>query len=153
MTSTYAAAVFLGTISVMAAPSARPASTLARVDPCAIVTPDQVGKVLNMKVGAGEPIGTTGCQWVGTASQRVRITLSFMDGQDFQVMKTPLPGVKKTPVSGVGDDAFYATVGPLTTLSVKSGKTIFGVAVYGVQGQDKQMAIEKALALDVTGKL
>jgi hypothetical protein len=68
-------------------------------------------------------------------------------------MKTPLPGSAKTSVSGVGDDAVYATFGSLTTLAVKKGKIAFVVRLYGVPGQAKQMAIEKSLALDIVAKL
>jgi hypothetical protein len=68
-------------------------------------------------------------------------------------MKTPLPGVTKAPVSGIGDDAVFTTIGGLTTPSVKKGKIAFIVRLYGVPGQAKQMAVEKSLAVDVLAKL
>ncbi len=68
-------------------------------------------------------------------------------------MKSPLPGIKKTAASGIGDDAVYATVGSLTTLSVMKGKVAFVVRIYGVHDQAREMAMEKALALDVIAKL
>jgi hypothetical protein len=83
----------------------------------------------------------------------VRLTVELLKGQAFASIKTPLPGIKMTPVSGVGDEEVYATVGSLTTLSVKKAEVVFVVRLYGVPGQDKQMAIEKSLALDILAKL
>jgi hypothetical protein len=65
----------------------------------------------------------------------------------------PIPGLTKTDLAGVGDAAFYATVAGLTSLSVKKGSTVFVLHVYGVPGAARQMAIEKALALDVLGRV
>ena len=64
-------------------------------------------------------------------------------------MKTPLPGVAKTTVSGIGDDA---TLGRQASPSVKKGKVVFIVRLYGVPGQAKQVAMEKSLAVDVLAK-
>jgi len=73
--------------------------------------------------------------------------------QSWTKMKTPLPGIPKPAVGGIGDDAFYALVGPYATLSVKKGNTVFIVRVYGVPGQAKQESIEKALAKDVLARV
>jgi hypothetical protein len=64
-------------------------------------------------------------------------------------MKAPLPGVTKTSVSGLGDDAIFSTLGPAAkqyvTLSVKKGNTAYSFKVYG-PGVTEQMSMEKALA-------
>ncbi len=107
-------------------------------------------------MGKGDPIGTTGCAWATAAQENtpyIRVTVSFLDGSAFAGMKTPAPGVKQTAAGGIGDDAFYATVGSLTTLSVKKGSVVFVVRLYGIHDQAGQMAMEKSLALDVIAKL
>lgn len=141
----------------LAACRARAASAETLSDPCALLTSAQISAVVGATVGAGEPIGTTGCQWyTGPATPtnpHIVATLALWGGSAFAGMKTPLPNITKTSFGGLGDDAVWTVVGPLTTLSVKKGTVAFIVRLYGVEGQDKQMAMEKALALDVLAKL
>jgi hypothetical protein len=82
-----------------------------------------------------------------------RVTVELQSAQGWEESKTPLPGIAKTAASGIGDDAYYTTLGSLTTLAVKKGEQVFVVRLYGVPGADKQKGIEKALALDVLAKL
>lgn len=148
----------VGAVCALATCSSRAAYAEAPVDPCALLTPAQLDTVLGVTVGAGQSIGTTGCEW-STLTQatpttaRVTATVVLWDVTAFAGMKTQLAGITKTAVSGIGEEAVYALVGRLTTLSVKKGKVAFIVRLYGVQGQDKQMAMEKALALDVLARL
>jgi hypothetical protein len=125
-------------------------------DPCSLVTAAQVGAAVGAKLGPGEvTAGSTVCQWATPSGDPapVRVTLQFWGADAFAGMKMPLPGIVKTPLAGVGDDAIYTTVGRLTTLSVKGGKAAFVVRVYGVPDQAKQMAAEKTLALHVLAGL
>ena len=86
------------------------------------------------------------------------VTLSLWDGSasGWSKIKIPLPGVTKTPVSGLGDDAIYSTLGPAAkqyvTLSVKKGNTAYLFKVYGPTVTE-QMTMEKTLAGNVLGKL
>jgi hypothetical protein len=118
---------------------------------CGLLTPAQISGVVGATVGAGQPIGTTGCSW-SASSPHVIVTISQIDAGTFDAATTPIAGVVKTPVSGVGDAAVYATLGrpprTFTTLSVKKGSTAFKVKLYGIESEDAQMAMEKALALD-----
>ena len=69
-------------------------------------------------------------------------------------MKTsPTPGTSNTPASGLGDDAFYATLAQYVVLYVKKGPTVYLFKVYGVKDQAKQMSAEKALAQDALKSL
>jgi hypothetical protein len=61
-------------------------------------------------------------------------------------MKTPLPNTTKTPLSGLGDEAFSAVMGPYTSLSVRKGNSAFILRVYGIKDAHKQLAIERTLA-------
>src|ERR1700733_3101587 len=76
--------------------------------PCSVLTPAQVSAALGVSTDAGQPIGTTGCTW---SSAHVKATVSFWDASKWDRMKTPLPGMTKTPIGGFGDDAFVGTVG------------------------------------------
>src|ERR1700733_11021290 len=81
------------------------------------------------------------------------VTLSLWDGSKWDQMKTPVPGMTRTAVSGLGDDAFYTTMGPASgkqtaTLSVKKGSTAYLIKVYGPNVTD-EMSMEKALAGNV----
>ena len=64
-----------------------------------------------------------------------------------------MPGVTKTSVSGVGDEAFAETAANFTTLYVKKKSTTFMVRVYGVPDVSRQLAIEKPLAQAVAAKV
>jgi hypothetical protein len=64
----------------------------------------------------------------------------------------PLPGTTITPASGVGDDAFYATLAQYTVLYVKKGPTVFLFKVYGVADKAKQMSAEMTLAQQALAK-
>ena len=59
-----------------------------------------------------------------------------------------------TPLSGVGDDAYYASFGStVTSLMVRKGAAAFKLTLYGATAPDKAMAIEKTLALLVVPQL
>lgn len=149
-------AFVVGIVCALAAGSAAAAHARgapAAPDPCALLTPAQVGGTLGSGVGAGAPIGTTGCQWTVASDPSLRATLTLSSADQWAMMKTPLPNITKSPAAGIGDDAFFTTVGTLTTLSVKKGTTVIVIRLYGVTGQAKQQAMEKTLALDAIAKL
>jgi hypothetical protein len=130
------------------------AAAQAPKEPCTLLTPGQVAGALGVKeVGAGEPIGKTGCSWQAKGGARGMVTLSFWDPNGFAAMKTPLPNVTKSSANGIGDDAVYSTIGAFTSLSVKKGGAVFVVKAYGVPEQAKQKEIEGTLAKDVIAKL
>jgi hypothetical protein len=72
---------------------------------------------------------------------------------DWTMRKTrQMPGVTKSSVSGVGDEAMAETAANLTTLYVKKGNATFMVRVYGVPTAAKQLAIETPIAQAVAAK-
>jgi hypothetical protein len=121
--------------------------------PCSLLTSAQVTAAVGVSVSAAQPIATTGCSW---SAPHMIITLSLWDGSGWEGMKAPLPGVTKTPVSGLGDDAIFSTLGSAAkqyvTLSVKKGGTAYLFKVYGPTVTE-QMSIEKALAGNVLANL
>lgn len=127
-----------------------------RVDPCSLLTPAQIATAAGAHFAAGTPIGTTGCSWSATeavGSKKPIVTVSLWPGSDWTKLQTPLPGVTKSSVSGLGDGAMSATIGGFTSLYVLKGTTIYLVKIYGIPGEDKQVSIEKALGTDLLAKV
>jgi hypothetical protein len=122
--------------------------------PCSLLTSAQVTAAVGVSVGAAQPIANTGCSW---SAPHMIVTVSLWDGSKWEQMKAPVLGMNRTPVSGLGDDAFYTTMGSASskqfaTLSVKKGGTAYLIKVYGSTVAD-QMSMEKTLAGDVLAKL
>lgn len=157
-------AAVIGAILIIGAGSTPPARATPPSDACSLLTQAQVSAVLGVSVGAGEHLtGSLLCGWSqpgDTNHSGKRVVLdnfgpigSLTPADRFTNGKTPVKGISKTPVSGVGDDAYYITTPGLGTgLNVKKGSSVIQVRVYGFsQGQIE--AMEKALAQDALAKL
>jgi hypothetical protein len=107
--------------------------------PCSLLTSAQVSAAVGVNVGAAQPIANTGCSWSGP---HMIVTLSLWDGSKWNQMKTPVPGMNRTPLSGLGDDAFLTTM----------GGTAYQIKVYG-PAVTEQMSMEKTLAGNVLANL
>jgi hypothetical protein len=135
-------------------------------DACALLTQDQVKAALGVPVGAGQHIMAnhpTMCGWEvpGEKSMNRKRLMVSIYGQmghmtpadRFNNVKKPFEGIKKEPVSGVGDDAVSVTTpGFGTGLIFKKGASVIDVRVYGFPDAELK-AKEKTLALDVIAKL
>ena len=119
--------------------------------------------VLGITAGAGQhlfPSNPSICGWgqQGASGRRVLVSIYTQLGKltptdRFNAAKTPVQGIPKTPVSGVGDDAIsVATPGVGTGLIFRKGSSAFDVRVYGF-APDETQAKEKTLALAVIAKL
>lgn len=120
---------------------------------CAVVTQEQVTSAAGAAVGAGQPIAATGCSWSTdpkASAGRMMITLSIWGEKWFT--KSSLPGVQRKDVGGIGDDAYFATLGDMTSLFVKKGKSTLQVRVYGIHDVAKQEAIERSIAKDALAR-
>lgn len=98
-----------------------------------------------MSVGAGEnilPNGTAMCGWEvpgqkGMDRKGVVLNICVQSGsrtpvQRFNTAKTPIRGITKEPVTGVGDDAVFATTpGFGTVLIFRKGDAAFALRAYG----------------------
>lgn len=114
--------------------------------PCGLLTPAQVTAAVGGSFGPGQPIGTTGCSWTSPKPHLIVTVSLWPPGEWDRIKAGPLPGTTITPASGVGDDAFYATLAQYTVLYVKKGQTVFLFKVYGVADKAKQMSAEMTLA-------
>lgn len=139
-----------------------PSAKAATDDACSLLTQAQVSATSPVSVGAGTYVTPTfkkTCTWStsGDDAKTVQsITLlleaaaAFDNGKRLGAAKN----VVITPVSGVGDDAYYLAVGAQVGLIVKKGNATFKVEVYaGGMSVEKKEAIEKTLALLVAAKL
>jgi len=154
MKSNYLRHFVTACICLSAVLGSRTAAAQSGVAPCSLLTSAQVTAAVGVSVGAAQPIATTGCSWT---APHIIVTLSLWDGSKWDQMKTPVPGMNRTAVSGLGDDAFYTTMGPASgkqtaTLTVKKGSTAYLIKVYGPNVTD-QMSMEKALAGNVLANL
>lgn len=144
--------LIVGIAGVLAAIGSRLAGAEVRVDPSTLLTQSQVTAAFGEDFGAGQEINATACAWTA-ANAKMKMTVSLWEISGFDKLKTPMVGVTKTPVAGLGDDAFYAKIGQFVVLNVKKGDVIFIVKIYGLNDPDRQMAVEKSLALDIVAKL
>jgi len=127
-------------------------------DACSLFTASQVSKVLGITVTDGQhPIPSTLllCGWAPAGGPQVdgkKLSVNLMTERAFEVGRASVHGTGKTPVSGVGDDAYYVSAGGRGPgLSVKSGGTYVQIWVGGFPTQ-KQKELEKALALQMLTK-
>ena len=136
------------------------AMAAAPADPCALLTPAQASAALGGTVGAGKSIASTVCQWSqqgkpGTVLLKLDVNIVTPDR--YARMKSVTIGTV-TPVSGLGDDAYYSTLQQghttMTTLNVKKGATAVTIRVSGgTKPAEEYQAKEKAVAQALLPKL
>jgi hypothetical protein len=140
-------------VTILTLACVRGAHAQIPMDPCAQVAPAQVSNALGETVGAGQKSGTKTCAWIADKPIHQVVSLMYWPPGDWDSLKTrQMPGITKSSVSGVGDDAIAQTAGNLTTLFVKKGNTTFMVRVYGVPDAAKQLAIETPIAQAIAAK-
>lgn len=121
--------------------------------PCALLTQNQVSTVVGASVGAGSPIATTGCSWQTTGATRVMVTVSMQSEKMFAAAKASgVPGMTKTAVSGIGDEAVFTGVQNFSSLWVKKGSKVLLVRIYGLAVADAQTKL-KTLGTSAVSKL
>jgi hypothetical protein len=156
-------AVIGGMILALQGGAARAAGAAA--DACTFLSQTRVSTVLGDALDAGRHIGPGSalCGWgelddPSHSGRHVLLTIYRPVGkispvERFENGKTPIPGIEKTPVGGVGDDAYYIdTPGFGLGLNVKKGRSAFQVKVFGFP-PELIKTFEKALAQNVLAKL
>ena len=138
-----------------------PSASAAPDDACSLLTQAQLTKTLDASVDPGSYQGPTDkkvCAWnikAVDADKGVKIvTLMLQNSDGFQAGKSvQVKSIVVTPVTGLGDDAYYLAVGNNVGLIVKKGNVVFKVAIYGSSPLDKKQALEKTLAQQVLSSL
>jgi hypothetical protein len=147
-------------LAVAAIPA--PAAAAPPADACALITTEQMSKIFGVQLPAGTytaPGFTKTCTWSAPASPAPHIrTISLMvqSSDSFEAAKQMQQASKfeMETVSGVGDDAYYSSIGSgVTSLIVKKGNVAFKIGMYGDFPLDKKKAMSKAMALQVLSKL
>ncbi len=143
-------------------------------DACSLVTQAQVSAALGVAMGAGSHVTPTflrTCTWnpSGSSGNGVRALTLYIQSADqyeagkqmLEQMKTMAKGEKHgnsqppviTPLSGIGDDAFYLDMANTMSLIAKKGNVQFKLVIYGDLPAEKKKAAEKTLASEVVSKL
>jgi hypothetical protein len=146
-----------GTHLLIAAPAAG--------DACSLLSQAELSAALGISVAAGHHIGPGNalCGWnqpddtnhtgKGGLLTLYRTVGKLTPVERFENGKLPVQGIAKTPVSGIGDDAYYIdTPGLGIGLNVKKGSSAFQIRVYGFS-EDETKAIESGLAQAILAKL
>lgn len=134
-------------------------------DACLILSRPHISDVLGVAVDLGRHIGPGSalCSWgepgdPNHEGKHVLLTLyravgKISPAERFENGKTPIGGIQKTPVSGLGGDAYYIdTPGFGLGLNVKKGSSAFQIKVFGF-GAELTRTLERALAESVLAKL
>ena len=130
------------------------------LDACSLITTDEAAAALGEPVDPGAPPepGSSSCLFSGHPAQGITIDavqIAITSGGDFDPNKKSIPGLTITPVSGIGDAAYYVSLGAgYQVLTVKKGQTTFTVSVLKAKAADSQLqAAEKTLAMAIVGRI
>ena len=127
------------------------------LDACSLITAAEVAAVLGQPVASGvvpEP-GASSCIFVDSAKATNSVEISITRVADFNPNQKSITGLTITPVSGVGDAAYYVNLGGgYDSLKVRKGQTTFSVSVLLKGASDSQLeAAEKTLAVAAAGRI
>jgi hypothetical protein len=158
---TYFVLVIAAMFFLIAAGPAAPAANAAPTDDaCALLTTAQVSSATTVEMNDGTYVTPTfkrTCTWTikKAAGKTARIVTLYLTAPGiFESAKRPMVNtIIVTPVTGVGDEAYYVTIGQQPVLMVKKGNTTFKVSVYGDNSMDTKEAMEKTLAQQVLSHL
>ena len=149
-------AAIVGSILTIALGVAAPIANASPGDACSLLTQGQIKSAIGADVSAGAAGSPKLCQWNSSLAPGAKVnfvTLLLQDPKFFEGGKSlPAPAVI-TPVSGVGDDAFYVAVRDQVSLVVKKGSSSFKVSVYAKLPLDQKEAMEKSLATQIASQL
>lgn len=130
------------------------------LDACSLLTAADASAALGEPVDPGAPpaAGAHSCLFSGHPAQGVDINaveLSLTGLGTFDPTKKSIPGLTITQVSGVGDAAYFVSMGAgYEVLNVKKGQTTFTVSVLLKGASDTQLQdSEKTLAALVLGHI
>ena len=151
------AGVPTGAATTEAPAGANPTGAAGALDACSLITAAEAAAALGQPVAAGvvpEP-GASSCIFVDSAQAANAVDIEITRVADFKPDQKSIPGLAITPVSGVGDAAYYVNLGGgYETLNVRKGQTTFSVAVMLKGATDSQLeAAEKTLGVAAAGRI
>jgi hypothetical protein len=154
-TATQAAAT--RTAAATAAPTGAAPGTL---DACSLLTAADAQAALGEPVDPGVPpeAGAHSCIFTGHPAVGLdlnSVEISLTGAAGFDPTKKSIPGLTITPVSGIGDAAYYVSMGAgYEVLNVRKGQVTFTVSVLLKGATDSQLqAAEKTLAASALSRI
>jgi len=129
----------------------KPAETVSSIDPCSLLTKEEVGTVLGQEVSEAKVRSSPkpNCQYsVGQGSVTVFVFTDPSATGGFHTGKT-MQDVHTEVVTGVGNEAYWSP--DIKTLNVLKGNVYFTVQFYGVSSGSKETM--KALAQKTATRL
>jgi len=145
-------------LSACHSPAPKPAAPVT--DACELLTPAEIGGVLGVSIDPGRHIPASSkvmCGWTQTGQTgeaATKLMLNFANPSYFQKEKTASGNVTVTPVSGIGDEAFYVTSEFGTSLFVRKGDTAIGFTIRDKSlPKNDVMAKERELGLKAAQRL
>jgi len=146
-----------------AAATATPAPTSAApgtLDACSLLTAADAQAALGEPVDPGVPpeAGAHSCIFAGHPAVGLdlnSVEISLTDVAAFDPSKKSIAGLTITPVSGIGDAAYYVSMGAgYEVLNVRKGQVTFTVSVLLKGASDAQLqAAEQTLAAAALGRI
>ncbi len=153
ISATLVIAISMLSLSAWAAPAS---------DACSLLTAAQVQAALGVPVSPGKAPVPKSCQWKQEAkpgAEVVNTDLNLWDIHQFNLQKTSAALVQATitPVTGLGDEAYYRSKttphSQSELLFVKKGDAAFSIRIWGKKiPADDLRAKEKTLAEDVLAR-
>jgi hypothetical protein len=141
--------------------AAATAGAPGKLDACSLITAAEASAALG-----GEPVdagivptpGARSCLFAGHPAQGLDVNgveISITSVAAFNPDKKSIPGLTITPVSGVGDAAYYVSMGAgLVVLNVRKAQTTFTASVILKGASDAQLQdAEKTLAMLIVGRI
>jgi hypothetical protein len=127
------------------------------LDACSLLTAAEAGAVLGKAVGPGAPPvpGAHSCLFSPPALALDAVEISITSVADFKPAQKSITGLTFTRVSGIGDDAYYVSIGAgYEVLNVRKGQNTFSTSIILKGASDtKLMDGEKSLALIILGRI
>jgi hypothetical protein len=146
-----------------AAATATPAPTSAApgtLDACSLLTAADAQAALGEPVDPGVPpeAGAHSCIFAGHPTVGLdlnSVEISLTDVAAFDPSKKSIPGLTITPVSGIGDAAYYVSMGAgYEVLNVRKGQVTFTVSVLLKGASDAELqTAEQTLAAAALGRI
>lgn len=135
-------------------------SAVASIEPCSLLTVEQVSAAMGVSMGAGQSPVPEGCFWEESGKKTGRhVSLRFGTTKLFANARQPLPGTDKPALTGVGDEAYYSYfLQPkydklkIVDIHFKKGDAILAIELRGLPLEEAK-AKAKSLALDALRKL
>jgi hypothetical protein len=123
-------------------------------DACSLLTQAQVSAAVGAQVSEGQYVTPTfkaTCTW--TTSGKIVTLMTESAGMYDTAKAHPIAGFQITPASGIGDDAYYVTIGTMVSLFTKKGNVAFKTSVYSQLPADTLKKMESTLAQQVASEL